>query len=565
MTTTLRGRAAAAARSAARDDPRTDAELLARFVDTREQPAFTALVHRHGPLVLGVCRWALGATADADDAFQAAFLVLIRKAESIPWRANLGPWLFGVAFRIARKARFKRDRRFAVEKQVDAMPHPAATAPDAAESDELSRAFDDELAALPEAMRRAVVLCELQGVGRAAAAKQLGISEGTLSSRLARARKALKDRLARRGFTLVMPVTAVVSAKLAAATVGLANGAVGVVPAAVWALSQEAMKMMAISKLRLGAVLVAAVIGLTGFGLSASGNGDDKPVAKAKADPPAAADAKPPTQPVATVNGQDISRAEFGEYLIRKHGAKEIEGYVNKKIIDAEAAKRGVAVAEKELDSQFFKESMFMFMLGSEDATKYLAQQGRSFDTVRQYEILPRMLLRKLCEPTVTVTDEDIRRAFDNKFGEKRMVDIVGIANAHETDLSDMVRQLIRQGTTDFDAIQAKVSGLTRRQNGRAEVRRYPISIPAHVEMIEEVFRLERVGKVVETKDVFGRVTFFKLLEVVPAEAGKKIEEERAGLREYVLEAKLEMAIPKLAEKLRGEAKPVYNLPYVLK
>ena len=109
MTATLRGRGAAIAC----DDPRTDADLLRRFVESGDPPAFAALVDRHGPLVLGVCRRALGAAADADDAFQATFLVLIRKADTMPWRATVGPWLYGVAHRISQKARFKRDRRFA--------------------------------------------------------------------------------------------------------------------------------------------------------------------------------------------------------------------------------------------------------------------------------------------------------------------------------------------------------------------------------------------------------------------------------------------------------------------
>ena len=186
-----RSRTNAAVHAAARRDPRTDADLLARFLAHRDEPAFAALVQRHGPLVCGVCRRALGPTADADDAFQATFLVLVQKAGGIRWRANLGPWLFGVAHRIAPQGPVQP--RPPVRRGETGGRHAAPgthSRRTRAESDELSRAFDEELAALPEEMRRAVVLCELQGRSRQQAAKQLRISEGTLSSRLARAQEA---------------------------------------------------------------------------------------------------------------------------------------------------------------------------------------------------------------------------------------------------------------------------------------------------------------------------------------------------------------------------------------
>jgi hypothetical protein len=381
-------------------------------------------------------------------------------------------------------------------------------------------------------MRRAVVLCELQGVGRAAAAKQLGISEGTLSSRLARARKALKDRLARRGFTLVMPVAAVVSAKLAAATVGLANGAVGVVPAAVWALSQEAMKMMAISKLNLGAVLVAAVIGLTGFGLSASGNGDDKPVAKAKADPPAAADAKPPTQPVATVNGQDISRAEFGEYLIRKHGAKEITLFVNKKIIEHAAADKSIKVKGGEIEAQFLKEYQSLGIQKEEFVKSVLTKHGKTEAEWRDDVTLPRLLLEKMCEGDVAVTDGELRDAFARKFGETRKVQLTTWSKDRGVMMpkASLVHKAAPDDSPDTKALKAAA------------------------------FALKKKGEESDWITITQGRFAVTLIEIIPANTDAKFEDEKAALRAELLPRRMESEVHKRFAKLREQAEPVYHI-----
>src|SRR5262245_35292383 len=138
------------ARLAALPGPRTDADLLADFLRHADERAFAELVRRHGPMVLGVCRRALG--PDADDAFQATFLVLVRRARHTAWRDALGPWLYGVAVRVARKARAARARRWASERQASPMT-PEPTVP-AAEPDDLIDVLDQELAALPEAYRR---------------------------------------------------------------------------------------------------------------------------------------------------------------------------------------------------------------------------------------------------------------------------------------------------------------------------------------------------------------------------------------------------------------------------
>jgi RNA polymerase sigma-70 factor (ECF subfamily) len=174
-----------------------DAELLGRFAGRGDESAFEALVHRHGPAVLGVCRRVLRDGHDAEDAFQAVFLVLARKAGSIRDAERLGPWLHGVAVRTARKALRsrlrRRDRESWAGVEPPANPGAAPGAPD------LGPALDEELAGLPARYRDPLVLCLLEGHSRAEAARRLGLPEGTLSSRLSRGRTLLSRRLARRG------------------------------------------------------------------------------------------------------------------------------------------------------------------------------------------------------------------------------------------------------------------------------------------------------------------------------------------------------------------------------
>src|SRR5262245_19364128 len=170
----------------------TDGQLLHRFLAHRDEAAFAALVDRHGPMVQGVCRRALGNTADADDAFQAAFLVLVRKATALAGRPVLGDWLHGVARRTALKARTRAARRRAKER-TSAGP---AQTPEDPRNDWLPL-LDCELVRLPEKYRQAIVLCDLEGRTRDEAARQLGWPPGTVAGRLARGRALLARRLLR--------------------------------------------------------------------------------------------------------------------------------------------------------------------------------------------------------------------------------------------------------------------------------------------------------------------------------------------------------------------------------
>ncbi len=185
----------------------TDGELLGHFQlhrDTSGQEAFRILVQRHGPMVLGLCRSLLRDPHDAEDAFQATFLVLVRRADSIQNRATLGPWLCGVTYRVARRARVRSIRRRRHE--VAVVDEPAG--PSGADRDGTSTeaAIQEEIARLPESFRAPLVLCCLEGLSYDLAARRLGVSEPTLRGRLHRARKRLAARLRGRG--ILAPVVA---------------------------------------------------------------------------------------------------------------------------------------------------------------------------------------------------------------------------------------------------------------------------------------------------------------------------------------------------------------------
>jgi RNA polymerase sigma factor (sigma-70 family) len=232
----------------------TDGQLLACFIDRRDEAAFEALVRRHGPMVLGVCRRVLGTIHDAEDAFQATFLVLARKAASLRSRELVGNWLYGTAYRTALEARAVLARRRAREKQVGDMPEPQAE-PEPAWR-ELVPLLDQELNRLPDKYRVPVVLCELEGKSRKEVAGLLGVPEGTLSWRLAHARKLLARGLARHGLAVSgaalaeSMTSACVPRALAASTAQAAAGQVGAVPAQVVVLTEGVMKTMFLSKLK---------------------------------------------------------------------------------------------------------------------------------------------------------------------------------------------------------------------------------------------------------------------------------------------------------------------------
>jgi RNA polymerase sigma factor (sigma-70 family) len=253
----------------------TDGQLLEDFISRRDEAAVAALVRRHGPMVMGACRRILRDSHDAEDALQATFLVLARKGHSILRRERIAPWLYDVAVRTAMALRGRKARGRLVESEVFHMRDAETKAEERTPDRQIQ--FDQEMQGLPEKYRTVLVLCELLGLSRRDAAKQLRLSEGTVSSRLARGRQMFRNRLERHGFTGLQMAGAPVAASLIAATAKAARlategGALAeCVSTSVASLVEGVMKNMLVSKTAIKTVVVLALGGLLAGAASWSG------------------------------------------------------------------------------------------------------------------------------------------------------------------------------------------------------------------------------------------------------------------------------------------------------
>jgi RNA polymerase sigma factor (sigma-70 family) len=239
----------------------TDRELLDDFAARRSEAAFAALVSRHGAMVLRVCRRVLRHEQDAEDAFQAAFLVLARNTASIRRREAVASWLYGVAYRTAMKAKRGAARRRDHEARLRAVAPQSSPGPT---WDEVQAVLDEEVQQLAPCFREAFVLCVLEGKSGAEAASELGCKEGTVKSRVNRARRALQRQLERRGVQLTALLAALSvaqSAGRAAVPAALARSvirfgplvaagepAAGVIPSHVAALAAGVTRAMLLTK-----------------------------------------------------------------------------------------------------------------------------------------------------------------------------------------------------------------------------------------------------------------------------------------------------------------------------
>jgi len=288
---------------------RTDGELLTHFLDRRDEDALAALVERHAPMVWGVCCRVLRSPHDAEDAFQATFLVLVQKAATVVPREMVANWLHGVAQQTAVRLRATAVKRGWREMQMNEMPEPAVIE---ARDEELLSLLDQELSRLPERFRALIVLCDLEGHTRKEAARRLGCPEGTVASGLARARALLAKRLTRHGLAVsggslaailshsvasaVVPPT-VVTSTINMATLLAAGNAAGVISGPVATLTQGVLKMMFLKKIMttVVAVLALGVAVITGGSLVV-GQTEGKPAVGKDAKAPVA---EKPVEPAA--------------------------------------------------------------------------------------------------------------------------------------------------------------------------------------------------------------------------------------------------------------------------
>jgi cytochrome c peroxidase len=296
----------------------SDRHLLQQFSDLQDAAAFGALLRRHGPMVLNVCRGVLRNGADAEDAFQATFLILARKAASIRKTESVGSWLHGVAYRTALKARAQSATR---QKKEARAPARTIAEPDDLAWREVQAILHEELTGLAERYRLPLVACYLEGKTQDEAAAQLGLAKSTLKERLERGRSLLRSRLVRRGLgpAALLLATAWPSATasaslpetLASATIQAASlGAAGqgaappVISAQVAALTEGVLKPMLLAKVKVAVILTAAVaavaIGLGGLTLAGIGRAEPSApdgAEKSPAGPPAARTLRLPDTP----------------------------------------------------------------------------------------------------------------------------------------------------------------------------------------------------------------------------------------------------------------------------
>lgn len=269
--------------AAAPTEDESDRALVARFAASRDEAAFAALVRRHGPMVLGVCRRVLRHAADADDAFQATFLILVRRAAVIRDPDRLGSWLFGVAWRTANKLRTTRRSGSPLPDDLVDRDSPPSGWP---------AELDAAIARLPDKYRSPVVLCHLQGLSTAEAARRLGCPAATLATRLFRARNTLRRRLTALGLTVPVALTTSsvlhVPSTLAAAAHAMAAGRS--IPPAAARLADGVFRSLLMTRIRWAA---AAAVCLTGVGVVGFRAGGQEP-GPSLTPPPAPIVAAPP-------------------------------------------------------------------------------------------------------------------------------------------------------------------------------------------------------------------------------------------------------------------------------
>jgi RNA polymerase sigma factor (sigma-70 family) len=612
----------------------SDAQLLERFVHQNDEAAFELLLWRHGPMVWTLCRRILPDFHEAEDAFQAAMLVLARKAGSINKRRSLASWLYKVAFRIALRARADSARRAKLEKRNLTLP-PQVFVPDLGNDvRELRPVIDEGLMQMPEKYRAPVVLCYLQNKSNEEAARLLRWPVGTVKTRLAKARELLGQWLRRRGIVLstatlasiLMPPTsqAAIPANILSATLKAAMlvsaGSLGAAAISVRSLllMEGALHAMFWTKLKIVTAL-ALFVGVAGSGAGwfsyqtwgADGNRQSladtqhgtvtfpPKVRQEPADPELRAaqneleiaeyqrrlaftsfemadsqlesakkrieeikkklQAGPPPnpkQPVAFIFDMPITRQQLADYLIAQYGADKLEMLVNKLIIERACRDKGITVTDVELDAAI-KEDMNAMHCADPKALEndLKIKFNRSLREWKEDVVKPRVCLGKLARLRVSVSEEDVRKAFEGAYGEKVECEIIFYPQGKK-DESMSVATILGSRPEEFEHFaREQINKSLAARAGKIE----PFGRnTTGDEIFENVAFHLKPGEtsIVETKE--GRLIVKCIRRIPPDEAVKavKLEDVRAKLTEQVLAKKTQQEIPKLFEELRKQAQP---------
>ncbi len=426
----------------------TDGQLLENFISRQDHEALAALVQRHAPMVWGVCRRLLP-LQDAEDAFQATFLILVRKAKSIHPRAMVGNWLYGVARQAARNERTRIARRRTREVQASEFPEPAMMEP--AVSHDWHPILDRELTGLPGRYRAVILLCDVVGKTRKEAAQQLGIAEGTIASRLARARALLAKRLTRQGVALAggavatllgqNAVSAPVPSSVLSFTIQAAGlyaageaPAVGAISVKVIVLMEGVLQAMFRSKLKTAVMVLFVALGLVAFGgglLQHQRAAARQDKAETEGHQPGSATGQPPRNntsgrarglPSSEAGGARSQSQRYKRFFIKTLGviaeyfevidyANQYDGRIDARSLVPLKELPGVTRAAA-VSIQMHADGIFAL----EIRVKKVKQVGERMDVVGRDTELERAILRRL-NATSTETMQGARQATTAKAG----------------------------------------------------------------------------------------------------------------------------------------------------
>jgi RNA polymerase sigma factor (sigma-70 family) len=577
----------------------SDAQLLHQFARHGDQAAFEVLVWRHGPMVLGVCRRLLPNRHDAEDAFQATLLVLARKARSVSKGSSVGSWLYKVAYRVALRARVtirKRERHEQIQPDLPlALARPEAHV---AAWQELRGVLDEELNRLPEKYRAPVVLCYLEGLTNAEAARQLGWPAGTIKTRLARARQLLSERLAQRGLALAAGLVATsnwptnvlarvsgpaIDAVLrAAGPIALGRAAVRCVATArVAAITEGVLRTMVLMKVKMVAAVVATSVALATLGVASYRTWADEPgeepagvqedsagrIAKLKkeiaelqaelrqAEQAASRPewARRKQTPIALLFGTvPVTRAEIGNHLVDRMSADQLDSYLNYRILMHACQQRGITVTDREVDAALAETKQALHADGAA-FQEVLRKQNKTLLEWKSDVIRPRLLLGKLCRDRVAVTEKDLREAYEAGFGEKVECQVV-LWPMDRQEEAQRVSQVIHTSPGAFElAASTQATPSLARTQGRLPPLNRHSSANADLERAAFGLQAGELSPLIQTAEGWMIV---KCLRRLPADSTKSLDEVQDSLKQEVVNRKGAKTMQKVFEELKQEAHP---------